>query len=197
MSSRYHELVIEGPRGWALGFIQGFLRGRGVDGRLLDAEKEGFDCEPLREKIRELLHPAAETSHLLVPEELVPMVREALGDADASARGLVLRHERPIGSARFGFSCAAYSRVDGQRIRDLFENLPEEVRLTAGTQFEETTDPEVQGPGLYAPAHGHEFKGEGGVEGALEGVLAIYRICRGEAMIRLGPAELVPAEPTP
>jgi len=39
MGTRYHELVIEGPRGWALGFIQGYLRSRGVEGLVLDADR--------------------------------------------------------------------------------------------------------------------------------------------------------------
>ena len=46
MPERYVEMVIDGPSGWDIGFIRGYLRGKGQGGMVLDAEEEGFDCKP-------------------------------------------------------------------------------------------------------------------------------------------------------
>ena len=46
MAVKYAELVVDGPRGWDIGFIRGFLRAKGLADRVLNAEAEGFDCRP-------------------------------------------------------------------------------------------------------------------------------------------------------
>ena len=81
---RYREFVIEGPPGWTLGFIQGYVLGSGEALGVLDAEAEGFQCESLRERIRELLQRSSDTLHLVVPGDLAPRVRQAVADAARS-----------------------------------------------------------------------------------------------------------------
>ena len=75
---RFHELVIEGRRGVAMGFVHGYLAGRELTDEIFDAEAEGVCCESFREKFREFLNPKRETIHLLVPEHLVERVRDLL-----------------------------------------------------------------------------------------------------------------------
>ena len=77
MASRYHEVVIEGAKGRSYGFVEGFAVGRGLVGRIYDMEREGFDCESLRERVRELFNPSEETYHLLVRAAELPALREA------------------------------------------------------------------------------------------------------------------------
>ena len=82
------EIVVEGPRGWTSGFLDGFLRGRGRNETLLVAESHGFDVEPMAERIREMLHRSRDVLHLLVPSAVDGDVRLAV----AAATGAMPRY---------------------------------------------------------------------------------------------------------
>ena len=192
MATRYHEIALEGPTGRTLGFVQGFLAGRGHAGRALDAWKEGFDCESLRERIRELFQPQMQTYHLLVPADLVPTVHEALRQGDAQDLAITIREERPIEGARFTFEFQVYSREHGPRIRSLFDPPPAGVALSADASFQERVDPDATGVEAYAPAHDYELKGSGTVEGDLSAVLGLHRAVRDDELVEQGPLELIP-----
>jgi hypothetical protein len=183
MGARYAELVIDGPRGWDMGFIQGFLRSRGFAGTVLDAEAEGFHCAGLREQLREALHPAAETLHLLVPVDLVPAILDAVDDSSKAGRPMAVRQRRAVGGAWFRFTVHVFSKEHARRVRAIFNNLPEGVALSADASFEEIVDDGVRGVELYAPVHAYEMNGEGAVEGDLEGVLAVHRACRKDEQV--------------
>lgn len=192
MTNRYVEFVIDGPKGWDLGFVRGFLNGRGMDGRVIDAEREGFDCSSLREHLKEVLHPDSETAHLLVPEDLIGQVEEAVEASTRAGHPMVIQHRRPVAKARFTFSVHLYSREVGKKVLALFTQLPPAVAVQMTKEFEERVDPGAAGVELYAPTHDYELKGEGTVEGELESVLALYRACRDEDLIHQSEAHLIP-----
>jgi len=183
MAAKYWELVIDGPKGWDLGFLRGYLSGKGLDGNLVDLEEEGFDCEPYREKIRELLNPEQDTLHVAVPEGALDGVTEALGESAAAGRPMTLRHRRPLSGAGFGFSLRVYSREHGARFLAFFRNLPAGARLVEEEPLREKQDPDSKGVELYAPSHDYELTGRGRVEGAFDAVLEAYRFCRREDLI--------------
>lgn len=193
MEARYRELLVEGPRGWTLGFIQGFLRALGNDGTLFDAEEEGIDCEPFGERVHELIHRSEEILHLLVPESLLATVQRAVEDAAATGKQVSIQGERPLAGACFEFTSATYSKEHGKKIRRIFYQLPDGVELSEDTTFEETEDPEAE-VGAYAPAHKYELRCKGRVEGPVPGVLEVYRACREEGLIHQCAAKLLPAE---
>ena len=194
MSTSYHEFVIQGPRDWLLGFLHGYLEARGRKERLLDGEHEGFDCEPLRERLRELLHLGAETSHLLVPDAVAEHVREAIRTAASAEHPVRLVGEEPVRCVRFRFSFAIYSKTHAERIRTYFRDLPEGARVEA--DFKTVEDPSAKGVEAYAPVHDFEFEGEGTVEGTVDGVVEVYRKCRNEELIQEGKIEIVHGTPT-
>jgi hypothetical protein len=196
MSGRYNEYVIKGARGWALGFIEGFLRGRDEQRVVLEAEAAGFDCESLGERIRELFRPPSETFHVLVPEELEPLVREAIDDAAGRGHNVTLIDQRPILSARFSFSFSVYSRKHASRIRKQFEELPEGVSLTAESSFTEKVNPQAKGIEAYAPVHHYELHAKGVAKGPVDGITKLLEICKAEELISVGKAELVFEKPS-
>jgi hypothetical protein len=188
---RYYELVIEGPRGWGSGFLHGFLLGCGSRQAVLDAEEEGFEVESLREQIREILLPTAEVLHLVVPGPLVADVRRAVKAAASRGRAMTIKHEQALAGARFRFELSIYSREHAARWRRRFDHLPAGVRLSKGTSFTEIRDPDARGLEMYAPVHQYELRGEGEVEGDLEAILPIYRVCRDEELVQVSCAELI------
>jgi hypothetical protein len=191
---RYHELVIEGPRGWGIGFLSGYLSGCGSDQMVLDGEEEGFDVETLREQIREILVPTAEILHLVAPRAVVPHIHRAVKVAASRGRGMTIRHERVLTGASFSFEFCIYSRDHASRLRRRFDHLPPGARLTQGSHFTEVRDPDARGLEMYAPVHQYELRGEGGVEGDLEAVLPIFRLCRDEELVHVFKAELIGGE---
>lgn len=188
---RYHELVIEGPRAWGCGFLHGFLLGAGARHAVLDAEEEGFEVETLREQIRELFVPTSEIMHLVVPGPLVPKIRRAVKAAASLGRAMAIRHERSLAGARFRFEFSIFSREHAVRLRRRFDRLPAGARLSKGTSFTEIRDPDARGLEMYAPVHQYELRGEGEVEGDLDAILPIFRLCRDEELVQVSDADLI------
>lgn len=197
MSARFHEILLTGPRATALGFIEGYASAKGMPGLILDAEVEGIECASLRERLRELVHPSTRTLHLLVPREMVPLVQEAAGRATVQGIPTKILIDRPLAGMRFSFTVRVYSKDHADRIRARLTSLPQGVRLSSDASFEEELDPDAIGIESYAAAHAYEMTGRGSVEGAIEGVLAVYRFCRDEELIQENPAELIPEAADP
>jgi hypothetical protein len=193
---RYHEMVIEGRRGQAMGFVHGYLAGRDLTDEVFDAEAEGVCCESFREKFREFLNPKRETIHILVPEHLVEQVKESLARSRERDMPLTLLHERVLSGLRFSYSFQVFSRKHGRRIRSWFESPPEGVSLSRKAVMAERIDPGAKGIEMYSPVHDYELKGKGSVEGSVRGVLEFYRLCRDEELVGTGELEpLVEASP--
>jgi hypothetical protein len=191
--AKYCEFIIEGQPGWTLGFIQGYVRGSGDASNVRDAEAEGFQCESLRERLRELLQPSSETLHLVVPGGLGPRVRQAVADAVEMGRETKIVHAEEIDGARFSFNATVYSKEHGEKIREMFRNPPEGVAVAG--EMNVKIDPEAKGVEMYAPVHHYEMKAECVVTGPVDGVLDLYRQASREELIRLDGLELVRAEP--
>ena len=96
--------------------------------------------------------------------------------------------------ARFEFRFRIYSRPHAERIRGWFKRPPEGVRLTDETRFEEIIDSEAKGMESFAPAHEYELRAEGAVTGKVEGVIELYRLCRGEELVQVEPLEALRPE---
>ena len=190
MSTQFFELVIDGPHGWDLGFVRGFLNGRGEGGKVFNAEKEGFDCESLREDITELLK-GSDIAHLLVPENLVETVREAVEASGKAGYPMTIRHERKIAKARFKCTFHAYSKETGEKIKEIFDREKLDKELVVEFDFKERTDPGAEGVELYAPTHDYEMTGEASAEGPIKPFVELYRKCRAEDLIKTSKAELI------
>jgi len=191
MAGRFVEVVVEGPKGWDLGFIQGFLKARGAENSILDAEAEGFDCSGFRERLEELLHPGRERLHLIVPQALETLLGEAVEASREGPHPLHLVARRTVRGAAFSFSFRIFSREVGERVKALLLNPPEEVHLKWTGPLEERIDPRARGAELYAPAHDYRLRGEGTCTGSLDGVLALHRALRREEPVHLRSLELL------
>ena len=187
--TEFYEFVIQGQTGWTLGFIQGYLRGHGETEGVLDAEAEGFHCESLRERFRELIHPSSDTLHLIASDRVGASVLEAVAEAVALGHATEMVHKERIVAARFTFSTTVYSREHGERIREMFKNTAEGV--TVKGEMTVKINPDAKGVEMYAPAHEYELKGEAVVAGPVDGVLDLHRQSRDEELINLGHLELV------
>ena len=192
MGTDYLEVVVTGHAHGAFSWLQGFLEGRGVDsGRIFEAEREGFACEPLRERLRDLVDPSHATLHLLVPSDLLAVTREAIDQAAERGEAMALKDARPLAGARFAYAFAAFSRPDGERLQTLFTSLGEGLALAPESGVELKIEPDAGGAEAYAPLHDYEARGQGTVTGDVAAVIRFYRRLREEEQMRLKPLELV------
>ncbi len=188
MTATHREFLVEGPRAYAPGYVRGYLKGRGHEAAVVDLEHEGFDCEPLRERLSELLHRDRDVSHLVVPEGSAAAFRDAVRETSGSTTPLAIVSELPVSRAKFEFSVEVFSPQVASRVRALFSPLPPGVVSEPAAPFVETHFEPQTGTGVYAPVHPYELRGSGTVSGPFEGVLDLWRRCRGEKAVRLEPA---------
>lgn len=191
MAGDYVEVVVEGPKGWDRGFLQGFLRARGAEGTVLDADSEGFDCSGFRERLEELVHPGRERLHLIAPRGLEALLEEAVEASRQGEHPLRLVARRPVRGAAFSFSLRLFSREVGERVKALLFHPPAGVRVEWAAPLEERIDPKARGAELYAPVHDYELRGEGTCTGSLEGILGLHRALRREEPVHLRSLELL------
>ena len=175
MVGSFHEFVIEGPRGWTVGFLQGYVRGRMPQGVTIDAEAEGCDVSSAGERIRELVSRRTEIAHILVRDDTLAVFREAIEIAVSDGKDLHVQLERPIDSASFEFSFESFSRDGARRIQGYLNPMPEGVQLSADSHVEQFVDPDAEGAEVYAPTHDFVFRGKGSLLGNVEQVIRLHR----------------------
>lgn len=190
MAGSFHEFVIQGPRGWTVGFLQGYVRGRMPQGVAIDAEAEGCDVSSAGEKIRELVSPRSEIAHVLVRDDTLGVFREAIDVAATTGHDLHVQVERPIDSATFDFSFACFSREGAHRIQGYIRPMPEGVQLSADSHVEQFVDPDAVGAEIYAPTHDFEYRGKGSILGDVEQVIRLHKLFADDELIDAGPLHL-------
>jgi hypothetical protein len=190
MAGSFHEFVIEGPRGWTVGFLQGYVRGRMPQAVAIDAEAEGCDVSSAGEKIRELVSRRSEIAHVLVRNDTLDVFREAIEVAASAGEDLHVELERPIDSASFEFSFETFSREGALRIQGYLKPMPEGVQLSADSHVEQFVDPDASGAEVYAPTHDFVFRGKGSLLGDVEQVIRLHRVFDDDEWVDAGPLRL-------
>ena len=190
----YREFVLQGPEGWTQGYLAGYLRGSGLWAATYDAEREGFDCAPFRERVHDLLDRRSATVHLLAPEGAEPFLRAAVEAAAGDGPPLHLESSRPIAGARFAFSWTIHSPEHGARIRRDFEHPPGGASLVPGASFEEERSGEPPDLELKGVEHTYTLRASGTIAGPIPAVLALYRRYREEELVHLERLHLLDRE---
>lgn len=101
-----------------------------------------------------------------------------------------LKTRTPIESASFSFAFKFYSRQEANTVRQIFENLPQGVRISDDYQPSERSDSKATGAELYAPAHDYEFSGSGTIRGDLRGVLQVSERAGQHERVQRKPVQL-------
>jgi hypothetical protein len=173
--SAWHEVNLKGSEKAIRAFVAG-LAGteRGMEVVFLgdlDVAPESFG-----ERLRGLF--AAGTHHGVLAPAAVSDALVAAVEAHGADAGIAVERRRVMESASFTFRVEAYARDVARELRAaLVESLPEGVRVEDLVERKEE-HPDARGAELYARLHEFVYHATGRVEGALPGVLEMWRRAR-------------------
>ncbi len=173
MERKYIELVIAGPFAIVKAWITGYLQGLGIE--------EGFyfsrDCHIRRETLAERVMEWAglHTSHtfLIIWEELLEKVEHAISSHREDMK-FTVEAKNQVESASFKFYYHAFTKKDGEELKNYFETLPKALELK-DYMPDEIIYEDAKGAEGYAPLHSYEIKAHGVIEGPFIEVLNAHR----------------------
>jgi hypothetical protein len=170
----YREMIFEGSLPIVKAFLAGLRLGRAWVAEYYFSEECSISAESKGQRIFEKLGLRTDVTHVLVAERLAGAVATGVR-ATRAETGIVLRLERRVRSASFGYHFAVYNRNTATRIRKLLARMPEDLTLEDAEQSEDL-HPGARGAEGYAPEHEYVFSGKGRVKGPFEHVLAFHQI---------------------
>lgn len=166
--AHYTEFLVRGDDTAVVAWLGGYAAGSGVGRQIVFAHEAGFQLKKLRERIRH----HGEVVHVIVASAHAGWLRAALEAAAPRHRFEVLE-ERKIGRAYFHFEFETPSEKVAARIKQVFASLPPGVTPT-DYQPREVLDPAAKGTEVYTVEHHYVYRGEGVLEGDVDGVVRVF-----------------------
>jgi hypothetical protein len=171
MQKSFSELVIEGQFVLVKGFILGFLHGSNQEFDYFFHRKHGIRRETFREFIKEFFEFESHV-HVCLDNNVLPEFLTAI-EKSKEKIGLEVKSVRAINSANFTFSFQIFNKEMAEETKDIFEKLPESIKLTDYKPIEEVAKDAVGVEG-YAPVHSYAAHGSGKAEGNFYNIMELY-----------------------
>jgi|APFre7841882724_1041349.scaffolds.fasta_scaffold65715_3 hypothetical protein len=174
MEKIFYELVIEGHLPVIKGFIFGLLEGTKRTGTVIVNRESNIKTETLGEHFKEWMHLHESLCHLVIEEGLLEMVKKGLESTFVVLK-LKLKAVRKIKKASFHFQYEVYARKYGEEIKNIFKELPPQLKTSSDYQPHEEIYLECKGIETLAPCHDYNLKAHGSVEGPIDVLLLFYK----------------------
>jgi len=187
--SQIVEALFRGHHHLVRGFVLGFLVGRGLPLAAYFDDDLNFHCHGRMEWIKIHVGLQTEDTFALISSTALAELQTALSQ-QPGAICLKLIDTRPVTAASFKFSYTAFTPEDGQRLLDLFRELPAGTALSPDYQPEVKVASSAKGIEVYTPVHDYHIRARGELSGAPEGVLRLAAYARKEPLIALGRVNL-------
>lgn len=171
MSKKYTEIVLEGNFMLAKGFLLGFLSNTKPDAKYFFHRKSGIRRETFRELLKEFFE-LDNHAHVCIESDLIEPFKKSLALYTKITKN-TLKSEKEIDAAHFTFSYELYNEKLANKVKDLFNNLPEDVTLEHYAPVE-IKDGEGHGTEGYAPLHEYIIRANGVLSGEFESIMDIY-----------------------
>lgn len=170
----FYELVIEGPLPLVKGFIYGLLEGSKRTGTVIFSRENNIKTETLVEFLMEWIHLHESVWHVVIEEGILDLVKQGLENT-ADLLKLKLKSERRIKKASFNFHYEVYAEKYGEEIKNIFDTLPPQLKISPDYQPQKEIHPECNGIDTFAPCHGYNLQARGSVEGPIDVLLPFYK----------------------
>jgi len=174
MKKTFYELVIEGHLPVVKGFIFGLLEGSNHAGTVIFSRESNIKTETLGDYLKEWIHLQESFRYVVIEEGLLEMVKKGLKNTFEVLK-LQLKGIRKIQKASFNFSYEVYAKKYGEEIKNIFKELPPQLKISSDYQPSEELYPECKGIETLAPCHDYNLKAHGSVEGPIDVLLPFYK----------------------
>ncbi|HAX98649.1 MAG TPA: hypothetical protein DCY12_07125 [Candidatus Atribacteria bacterium] len=174
MEKVFYELVIEGHLHVIKGFIFGLLEGSKRTETVIVSRDSNIKTETLSEVFMEWTHLHETLCHLVIEEDLLNVIRNGLENT-FNVLKLKLKAARKIKKASFHFHYEVYAMKYGGEIKNIFKELPPQLKTSSDYQPSEELYPECKGIETLAPCHDYNLKAHGSVEGPIDVLLPFYK----------------------
>ncbi len=171
MSTKFSELVVEGPFTMVKGLLLGFLGCQKPDGKYFFHRKENIRRDTLKEFLKELFE-LENYVHFCLEDDLVEPFKEAV-KLYTEKTGYKIKSIKPIKGGEFSFAAEFFDRKLADEFRKTIENLPEGVKMERYYPSEQVNE-DGKGIEVYAPLHEYIFRAKGTVSGDFEGIMDLY-----------------------
>jgi hypothetical protein len=139
--------------------------------------------------LKELVGIRQHMVHVIVGGELAGVLRDALKQAPIHGAEISLSSDRELMGASFDFRYEIFAPEFAQKVRGILDGKDDQVRIE-GFEPDVEVHPEAEGVEMYSPEHHWAERAKGTVSGPVDQVVALYRACTEEPLIKLGPIEL-------
>jgi len=112
--------------------------------------------------------------HLVIEEDLLNLIKNGLENT-FNVLKLKLKAVRKIKKASFHFHYEVYAMKYGEEIKNIFKELPPQLKTSSDYQPHEELYPECKGIEILAPCHDYNLKAHGSVEGPIDVLLPFYK----------------------
>jgi hypothetical protein len=119
----------------------------------------------------------------VVEEDLLEAIKHGLENKFNELK-LKLKAVRKIKKASFYFHYEVYAKKYGEEIKNIFKELPPQLKTSSDYQPHEEIHPECKGMEALAPCHDYNFKAHGAVEGPIDVLLLFYKKIKAYELIK-------------
>jgi hypothetical protein len=183
MEKVFYELVIEGHVPVIKGFIYGLLEGTKQTGTVIVSRENNIKTETLGELLIEWTHLHETLCHLVVKEDLLEAIKHGLENT-FNVLQIKLKTVRKIKKASFHFQYEVYAKKYGEEIKNIFKELPPQLKTSSDYQPHEEIYLECKGIETLAPCHDYNLKAHGSVEGPIDVLLLFYKKIKDYELIK-------------
>ena len=174
MEKVFYELVIEGHLPVIKGFIYGLLEGSKRTGTVIFCRESNIKTETLSDHFKEWMHLHESLRFLVVEEDLLETIKHGLENTFTVLK-LKLKAVKKIKKASFHFQYEVYAKKYGEEIKNIFKELPPQLKTSADYQPHEEIYLECKGMETLAPCHDYNLKAHGSIEGPIDALLLFYK----------------------
>ncbi len=187
-TTSFFEVVFIGKPKVVRAFLRGLIMGSGQDSTVFYSFHDGIKHDGKATQLAELVGIRATDCHVVVDEGTSKLLKR-LDKRIHDETGLEITTHRKVRSAAMEFSFEAFAPRYHEEIMTLLDKLPTGLRLW-GFKHEVTRDKDARGVEAYASAHDFESRGQGGVIGSVDKLVAFRRTCADFPLIKVEDIEL-------
>ncbi|HEU17974.1 MAG TPA: hypothetical protein ENO00_01120 [Deltaproteobacteria bacterium] len=185
----YYDVVFSGSLDLIKGFVIGFIEGNELEGEAIFSDEHHADDEGKFGQLLRLIAVKDKTVRVIICCRFHELISQAL-EKRKDEIPIAIQSVKKIKGASFGFRYKTFSEEHGEKLKNVFGNLPKGLTMESGYSPEEILNPKAKGIEAYAPLHHYELRARGRVSGLIRSVIDFYGQVEHNSLVELEPIKL-------